>query len=258
MRMPSCRVTLTAAVAAALIGGPIGCATATSRGHTATAPVAVHQAEYGTLPATTIAQLTESLDATKGHEHHLWRDTTPLNPDGTLNGHVEIPRGELTKHEFDISKNQLEIDRQLPAELVGYPINYGFVPQTIAYDGDPLDVLVLGPALSGGTFVKGRIVGLMYFDDEKGPDMKVVISPVDENGEPLYELTAADKVRVGGWFDGYKRWEAREGKWSKVSGWGDARDAKWFVDTTHRFFEEGIDKSPEVKRLRDQRNPKRP
>ena len=250
MRMPSCRVTLAAAVAAVLIGGAVGCATATSSRQQSTAPVAVHRAQYGTLPAKTIATLMESLDATKVHENHVWRDTPPFNADGTLNGYIEIPRGELTKYEFDISKNQREIDRQLPVELVGYPVNYGYVPQTIAYDGDPFDALVLGPALPGGSVVKGKIVGLMYFDDEKGPDMKVVISPVDESGKPLYELKRVDKVRVGGWFDVYKKWEADKGKWSRVGGWGDATDGKWFVDTTHRFFEQGIDKSPEVKGLR--------
>jgi pyroglutamyl-peptidase len=100
--------------------------------------------------------------------------------------------------------------------------------------------------------VKGKIVGIMYFDDEKGHDMKVVISPVDAKGKPLYRLTTEDKARVGAWFNGYKQWEAHRGKWSRVNGWGDASEGKRFVDRTHGFFEEGIDRAPDVKALRDQ------
>jgi len=163
-------------VAALLIGGGTGCATAV-RSQPLAQPVAIQQAQaqYDTLSAKTTAKLMESLEATRAHPSHLWRDTPPFNADGTLNGYIEIPRGELTKNEFDIGANQLEVDRVLPPELVGYPINYGFVPQTISYDGDPFDILVLGPPIAAGTMVKGKIVGLMYMDDEKGPDMKVVI-----------------------------------------------------------------------------------
>jgi inorganic pyrophosphatase/pyrrolidone-carboxylate peptidase len=242
-------------VAALLVGAGAGCATATRTHPVATQPaVTVQQvrAQYDTISAKTMAKLMESLEETRPHAKHLWRDTPPFNADGTLNGYIEIPRGELTKHEFDIASNQRAVDRQLPAELVGYPINYGYVPQTISYDGDPFDVLVLGPPLPGGTFVKGKIVGLMYMDDEKGPDMKVVISPVDAKGKPLYRLTTEEKARVGGWFDGYKRWEAHLGKWARVTGWGDAGEGKRFVDRTHGFFQDGLKQAPEIEQLHEQ------
>jgi inorganic pyrophosphatase len=74
-------------------------------------------------------------------------------------------------------------------DVGGYPINYGFVPQTISYDGDPFDILVLGPALPGGEIVRGIIVGLMYMADEKGLDSKVVASPITPDGRARYELT---------------------------------------------------------------------
>ena len=47
--------------------------------------------------------------------------------------------------------NRRAMDRTIPAEVGGYPVNYGFVPQTVSYDGDPFDVLVLGPPIEGGT-----------------------------------------------------------------------------------------------------------
>ena len=79
-------------------------------------------------------------------------------------------------------------------------MNYGFVPQTVSYDGDPFDVLVLGPPLPGGTTVRGVIVGLMQMEDEKGLDSKVVLSPVDPQGHPRFELTAVDRDEIGDYF----------------------------------------------------------
>jgi inorganic pyrophosphatase/pyrrolidone-carboxylate peptidase len=249
-------------IAALLIGGATGCAsTAMGQRHVQLPQVQVQQqaqSQYDTLSAKAAAKLTESLDATKGHLHHLWRDTPLFNEDGTVNGYIEIKSGTLTKYELDMEKNELAVDRVLPDDLVGYPINYGFFPRTHSFDGDPYDVLVLGPPLEHGTLVRGKIVGVMMFDDEKGPDMKTVISPVDENGKPLYQLTDADKKRVGEWFSNYKKWEASKGKWSKVTGWGDAREGRRFIDNTHRFFNEGLQQTPEVKKLHEQASLHRP
>jgi inorganic pyrophosphatase len=165
----------------------------------------------------------------------VWRDTEPLGADGTLVGYVEITRGERTKWEFDIAANRRAVDRVMNESVGGYPVNYGFVPQTISFDGDPFDVLVLGPPLAGGELVRGRIVGILYMDDEKGPDMKVVMSPV---AGPV-ELTDADRASIGGFFDVYKEPERAEGKWSKVLGWGPAADGRQMVEKTHGFFEQG-------------------
>ena len=85
-----------------------------------------------------------------------------------------------------MAANRLAIDRLISEEIGGYPVNYGFVPQTVSCDGDPFDVLVLGPPLPGGELVRGTIVGLMHMEDEKGLDSKVVISPIDNEGRPRY------------------------------------------------------------------------
>ena len=159
-----------------------------------------------------------------------------MNADGTVTGYVEIPRGERRKFEFAMKANARAVDRVMPAQLGGYPVNYGFVPQTISYDGDPFDILVLGPALRGGELVRGAIVGVMLMEDEKGLDSKVVVSPVDAGGKPRYALTTADRNRIGSYFARYKRHEP--GKFSKVGGWGSASEGLAHVQTTHAFFRE--------------------
>ena len=148
------------------------------------------------LPEKAATHLVQSLDAAREHPSHVWRDTKPINDDGTVNAYVEIPRGEVRKFEFDMRANARAIDRVMPPEIGGYPVNYGFVPQTVSYDGDPFDALVLGPPLEGGALMRGTIVGVMFMEDEKGLDSKVV----------------------------------------KVSGWGSAAEGLAFITTTHAFF----------------------
>jgi inorganic pyrophosphatase len=159
-----------------------------------------------------------------------------MNPDGTVNGYIEIPRGERRKYEFDMSRNTRAIDRVMSVQVGGYPVNYGFVPQTVSYDGDPFDVLVLGPALSGGEIVRGLIVGVMYMEDEKGFDSKVVLSPVATDGRAMYDLTPQIQNEIADYFRRYKQGEP--GKFSKVPGWGTVGEGRDFVTTTHAFFRE--------------------
>ena len=96
-----------------------------------------------TLPATAAAQLAKNLAAARGHSRHVWRDTPPRNADGTVNAYIEISRGDRRKWELDMAANARAIDREIPESVGGYPVNYGFVPQTVSYDGDPFDALVL-------------------------------------------------------------------------------------------------------------------
>ena len=71
------------------------------------------------------------------------------------------------------------------------------MPQTISYDGDPFDILVLGPALDGGNLVRGVIVGVMLMEDEKGHDSKVIVSLQRPDGGLLHELTERDRRQIG-------------------------------------------------------------
>jgi inorganic pyrophosphatase len=188
------------------------------------------------LPATASAQLARSLEAATPHTRHVWRDSPAVNPDGTVNGYIEISRGDRRKFELNMSRNERAIDRIISERIGGYPVNYGFVPQTISYDGDPFDVLVLGPSLPGGELVRGVIVGLMYMEDENGYDAKVVLSPIGRDGRPTYELTPSVRDEIAGYFRRYK--EDEPGKFSKVPGWGSVAHGRDHVATTRAFFRE--------------------
>jgi len=115
-------------------------------------------------------------------------------------------------------------------------VNYGMVPQTISYDGDPFDALVLGPAIPGGRLVRGIIVGLMLMDDETGYDAKVVLSRTGSDGKPLHQLTTGDQNRMKDYFSRYKAHEP--GKFSKVPGWGSSAAGLAHVTITNTFFRE--------------------
>jgi inorganic pyrophosphatase len=187
-----------------------------------------------TLPASATEHLVADLAAARQQAANVWRDTPPWNGDGTINAYIEIPLNETRKYEFDIKTNARFVDRVMPPEVGGYPVNYGFVPQTISYDGDPFDILVLGPALPGGRFVRGVPVGVMFMEDEKGLDSKVVVSPPDREGRPQFALTPADQQRIGNYFAHYKDHEP--GKFSKVPGWGTAGEGLAYVQTAHTFY----------------------
>jgi len=186
------------------------------------------------LPAFATTQLATSLADSKGHVKHVWRDTLALNTDGTVNAYIEISRGDRRKWELDMSANARAIDRIMPQSIGGYPVNYGFVPQTVSYDGDPFDALVLGPPIPGGRVVRGAIVGLMLMEDEKGWDAKVVLSLRGRDARPRQQLTERDQLDIASYFRRYKQHEP--GKFSKVPGWGSIAEGLAHVTTTHAFF----------------------
>ena len=192
-----------------------------------------------TLPAAATVKLRASLKAAAAHKQHVWRDTPPFDLQ-LLNAYIEIPRGGRQKYELDMAKNAPAIDRAIPRKIGGYPVNYGIVPQTISYDGDPFDVLVLGPPLKTGDRVKGVIVGLMHMTDETGLDSKVVVSRVGAGGKPLHQLTEADRARMTDYFNRYKRDDDDPKTFATVPGWGTAAEGLAFVRKTHEFFLQGV------------------
>src|SRR4051812_48528470 len=102
----------------------------------------------------------------------------------TLDIVVEIPKGSRNKYEMDHDTGVIRLDRRLFSATV-YPSDYGFVPDTLALDGDPLDVLVLleDPTFPG-CWVEVRAVGVFWMEDEKGPDAKILCVP---SHDPAYE-----------------------------------------------------------------------
>jgi inorganic pyrophosphatase len=93
---------------------------------------------------------------------------------------IEIPKGSRNKYEYDKEKKVLKFDRML-FSAVHYPSDYGFIPETLAQDGDPLDALVLvwEPTFPG-CLIEAKPVGLFKMWDEKGPDEKILCVPVSD------------------------------------------------------------------------------
>src|SRR3954451_799018 len=106
---------------------------------------------------------------------HAWHDVTPgANLPSVFTAVIEIPMGSSVKYELDKRTGLLKLDRVLHS-AVYYPANYGFIPQTLADDGDPLDVLVLAAEpVYPLTIVAARAIGLMTMKDQEEVDHKIV------------------------------------------------------------------------------------
>jgi len=113
---------------------------------------------------------------------HAWHDI-PLNLSGKLDvfpAVIEVPQGTKTKYELDKETGFLRADRVLFSAMV-YPSNYGFIPRTLAEDGDPLDVLVLGQEpIAPLAFLYARALGGICMQDEKGLDEKIICVHVND------------------------------------------------------------------------------
>ncbi len=101
----------------------------------------------------------------------------------TLTVMIEIPKGSRNKYEYDHERHAIKFDRMLFSAM-HYPSDYGFITDTLAEDGDPLDALVLvwEPTFPG-CVMDVRPVGLFKMRDEKGPDAKILCIPL---GDPLW------------------------------------------------------------------------
>jgi inorganic pyrophosphatase len=151
-------------------------------------------------------------------------------PPHDLNVVVEVPQGGVpVKYELDKASGALFVDRFLHTAMF-YPGNYGFVPHTLAEDGDPIDVLIVGPAaVVPGAVVRCRPVGALMMKDEHGPDEKVLGVPIDEL-HPFYtgvnsyqDLPPILCDQIAHFFRHYK--ELERGKWVEVGGWVNADEA---------------------------------
>lgn len=144
---------------------------------------------------------------------------------------IEIPaHGDPIKFEVDKESNCLFVDRFMGTSMC-YPCNYGYIPQTISGDGDPVDVLVVTPfALIPGVVVRCRPLGLLKMQDESGEDAKVVAVPVPkltslyDNVKVLDDLPELLRRQIVHFFEHYK--DLEPGKWVKVQGWGDIDEAR--------------------------------
>jgi inorganic pyrophosphatase len=144
---------------------------------------------------------------------------------------IEISaNSQPVKYEVDEESGAVFVDRFMGTAM-HYPCNYGYVPQTLADDGDPVDVLVVAPfALPPGVVVTCRPLGILKMDDEAGGDSKLIAVPTEKicpmyaKVKVLEDLPELLVRQIQHFFEHYKDLEA--GKWVKVLGWGGIDDAK--------------------------------
>lgn len=191
------------------------------------------------LPAAAERKLRQSFQAARRHTRHVWRDTPPVNPDGTVNVFVEIAPGSSEKWEFDMAANRRVLDRRLPDTLGGYPAGYGFVPGTVNVDGDPFDGLVLDPDVDAGALVRGHVIGLLHMTDEKGSDEKVIVAAEPREDVRGAMLDERAKARIATFFNRYKAVDGDQNSFACVSGWSGVDVGRQFIEATSRLFRHG-------------------
>lgn len=140
---------------------------------------------------------------------------------------IEIPKGSRNKYEYDFELKKIRFDRMLFSSMM-YPGDYGFIPETLALDGDPLDVLVMGTEPTFPMCVmEVKAIGVFHMTDEKGPDEKLICVPVTDpiwnSYEDITDLNPHRKKEITHFFQVYKDLEKKK---VDVGGWGDASEAR--------------------------------
>jgi inorganic pyrophosphatase len=156
---------------------------------------------------------------------------------------VEIPKGSNIKYEFDPTTGFLSVDRKLYTSM-HYPCNYGFIPNTLEDDGDPVDVLVLGDwPVVPMSMIKVVPVGLLFTKDEEGNDSKIIsvpnskIDPRFANIRNIGDIPSYLLDEIKHFFEHYK--ELEPGKYVKVTGWGDRESASEKISEAIERFKNG-------------------
>ncbi|HWK60105.1 MAG TPA: inorganic diphosphatase [Eoetvoesiella sp.] len=154
---------------------------------------------------------------------------------------IEIPmNSDPVKYEVDKESGAVFVDRFMLTAM-HYPANYGYIPQTISDDGDPVDVLVLAPLpVQVGVVIRCRAIGVLQMDDEAGGDAKLLAVPVEKLYPPYRhiqkpeDVPAEELARIQHFFEHYK--ELEKGKWVKVKGWeGPDAARKEIVASAERY-----------------------
>jgi inorganic pyrophosphatase len=146
-----------------------------------------------------------------------------------VNVFVEIPQGGNIKYELDKESGVVFVDRFVYTAM-SYPFNYGFIPGTLAEDGDPLDIIVVSSVpVQAGVVLPSAVIGMLEMEDEEGVDTKLVAVPTQKI-DPVYgiykdvmELPEMLRQKMKHFFEHYK--ELEPGKWVKVRDWKSAEVA---------------------------------
>lgn len=157
-----------------------------------------------------------------------------------INVVIEIPKGSKVKYEVDKESGAVFVDRIVFTPMA-YPAAYGFIPNTLAADGDPIDMLVLIPeAVVPGSVIRARPIGVLKMEDESGMDEKVICVPHDKI-HPLYskihevsELPEITRQEIEHFFTHYK--DLEKGKWVKIQGWDNQAKACELIETAIKEY----------------------
>ena len=157
-----------------------------------------------------------------------------------INVVIEIPKGSKVKYEVDKESGAVFVDRIVFTPMA-YPAAYGFIPNTLAADGDPIDMLVLIPeAVVPGCVIRARPIGVLKMEDESGMDEKVICVPHDKI-HPLYskihevsELPEITRQEIEHFFTHYK--DLEKGKWVKIQGWDNQAKACKLIETAIKKY----------------------
>jgi len=154
---------------------------------------------------------------------------------------IEIPaRSDPVKYEVDKKSGAMFVNRFMSTAM-HYPCDYGYIPETLSEDSDPVDVLVLCPfPLISGSVITVRPIGILNMEDEAGPDSKLLAVPID-SASPLYKhIKSPEQVdpfllnSIQHFFEHYK--DLERGKWVRIDGWGGPEDARQeILDSIERY-----------------------
>jgi len=152
---------------------------------------------------------------------------------------VEIPKGSRNKYEWDEELQAIKLDRFLFSSVV-YPTDYGYIPNTLGADGDPLDAMVtVSEATFPGCVIPVKPIAVFRMRDDKGEDEKVLCVPLSDPNwnhmERLEDLPIQLRDEISHFFSIYK---TPEGKVVKVDGWAGLDEALEIIEAARRRFAE--------------------
>ena len=156
---------------------------------------------------------------------------------------IEIPQGSRNKYEWDHERQRLVLDRFLFSSVV-YPTDYGFIPETLGLDGDPLDVMccVSEPTFPG-CMIDVKPIALFRMEDDQGIDDKVLCVPLSDPGwnamERLEDIPERLRDEIAHFFSIYKDLEQKA---VKVDGWYSREDAMKEIEASRERYREGAEK----------------
>ncbi|MDO5654861.1 MAG: inorganic diphosphatase [Flavobacteriaceae bacterium] len=152
---------------------------------------------------------------------------------------VEIPKGSRNKYELDKETGRIRLDRTIFSSM-HYPADYGFIPNTLGLDGDPLDVLVLvtEPTFPG-CLIEVKPIGVFYMEDEKGSDEKIICVPITDpvwnRMNSLNDINPHLMKEIEHFFRVYKDLEKKK---VSVKGWGTLEEAEKIIKESFERYSE--------------------